>query len=398
MLNSADLRAPEKVGVFRGFRPRNRAPRPRKPPGGSGVLLYTPWWEEIAKNVPLSSRGRKRGAQPAALLGWAPDIQGVRAARPVRPAGAMPRPRELQGASVICHRSWSSSHGPGPLADLEEFRLGQSSRPLVALALSDRGSPCPGLGTSARPRWSEPRERMVLTDPLRGGEGPPSPRSALVGWDFEFFSLFGFSTPGGGPRSSYPTCEAPASAGGPPRTPAALAPSAGGPPGTADLQARSALLSTGRLQPTLPAPPGLVLGRGTPADPPDPRRPLLGDPRAHADLQARQRAALSTGRPRPTLPAPPGLVLGLGGSADPPDPRRPLLGDPWELQARGAPSHRNGRPQPTLPASPRPPPGRGVPRGPPPYPAAPPCLGPGRGTPRGPPALPAPAPAGWAAL
>ena len=92
--------------------------------------------------------------------------------------------------------------------------------PLVAPALSDRGSPRPGLGTSARPRWSEPRERMVLTDPLRGGEGPPSPRSALVGWDFEFFSLFRFSTPRDGPRSSYPTCEAPASAGGSSRTPA----------------------------------------------------------------------------------------------------------------------------------------------------------------------------------
>ena len=338
MLNSADLRAPEKVGVFRGFRPRNRAPRPRKPPGGSGVLLYTPWWEEIAKNVPLSSRGRKRGAQPAALLGWAPDIQGVRAARPVRPAGAMPRPRELQGASVICHRSWSSSHGPGPLADLEEFRLGQSSRPLVALALSDRGSPCPGLGTSARPRWSEPRERMVLTDPLRGGEGPPSPRSALVGWDFEFFSLFGFSTPGGGPRSSCPTCEAPASAGGPPRTPAALAPSAGGPPGTADLQARSALLSTGRLQPTLPAPPCLVLGRGTPADPPDPRRPLLGDPR---ELQIYKLAArCSLHRPAPARSARPTMPFaGPGDPRGPPGPPAPPAGGPpgpADLQARSA--------------------------------------------------------------
>ena len=141
-------------------------------------------------------------------------------------------------------------------------------------------------------------------------------------------------TPGGGPRSSYPTCEPPGSAGGSPRTPAALAPPAGGPPGTADQQARS--------------------------------------------------ASLSTRRPQPALPASPCLVLGLGGSADPPPPRRPLLGDPWELQAGGAPSHRSGGLQPTLPAPPCPARGRGVRRGPPAYPAAPPCLVPGRGTPRDP--------------
>ena len=178
-----------KVAVFRGFRPRNRAPRPRKPPGGSGVLLYTPWWEEIAKNVHLSSVGRNGGLQPGAELGRAPDIQGVHATRPVRPEGALPRPRELQGGSVLLRGPGTLLKALGLFWTLKFFALAQGSRPRVALAPSDRGPPRPGHGTSARPRWSEPRERMVLADPFRGGEGPPSPRSARVGRDFEFFTF-----------------------------------------------------------------------------------------------------------------------------------------------------------------------------------------------------------------
>ena len=84
--------------------------------------------------------------------------------------------------------------------------------------------------------------------------------------------------------------------------------------------------------------PGVGGGRGTPADLPDPRRPLLGDPRALQIYKLAARCSLHRPAParsaRPTMPC-----AGPGDPRGPPGPPAPPAGGPpglADLQARSA--------------------------------------------------------------
>ena len=87
----------------------SRTPRFQLPPARAGSHTSPP--APVRDLCWRIFQGREGGDIQGPGSSWArhPDIQGVRATRPVRPAGALPRPRELQGASVIFYLlSWGS--------------------------------------------------------------------------------------------------------------------------------------------------------------------------------------------------------------------------------------------------------------------------------------------------
>ena len=280
MLNSADLRAPEKSRRFSGFStPESCSPTPKTPRRVRGPPIYPLVGRNRQKRTSIECREEEGGpASGSAGLSSRHPGSACHSASPTcgSSASASRAPERL--GEVI--RPWDSCLGPGTLQHFEKFRSAQSSMPRMALALPDRGPPYPGLGTSARPRWSEPRERMVLADPFRGGEGPPSPRSAQVGRDFDFFCFLGFSTPGTAPaRPGRPT-EPPARPGDPRGPPPPCRPLLGDP---WELQAGNYKLATPRSLPgTAPARPGRPTqppaGPGDPRGPPPPGAPCWGTP------------------------------------------------------------------------------------------------------------------------